>query len=123
MLKRGDRQTDRQTHRHTGVSIELYPQLKITPKKVKRNSRGKDCIIFIADHSVKNGSDPEKTEVWFGGYNLKEIWESARPELTEAEKENKQLKILQREEKMIQKQLSKKRRQLEAVIKKDDERW
>ena len=50
----------------------------------------------MADHAVKKGPDPEQAKVLFGKYNTGEIWESARPELTAAEVEKIQLKILHR---------------------------
>jgi hypothetical protein len=40
----------------------------------------------------KKSRSRKKTEVWFGRYNLQEIWESAQPEVTKKEKEKIQLK-------------------------------
>ena len=44
--------------------------------------------------SSNKGPNPEQTEILFGKYDLEEIWESARPEPTEAEVEKLQSKIL-----------------------------
>ena len=58
----------------------------------------------MEDYAVRKGADQEKTKVWFGRYNLQEIWKSAQQVLMEKGKEKIQLKILQKEERMIKKQ-------------------
>ena len=58
-LEKGDMLKD-----YEDTEDEMTQEKKLR-NKARKNCKGKDYIIFMSDHAVKKGPNPEQTEILF----------------------------------------------------------